>query len=63
MFFGNKKRVDVAVEALPLQCPPPEFPAWNLHPRVFLDFSHSREAACPYCGTCYVLTGEAPKGH
>ena len=63
MFFGNKKRVDVAVEALPLQCPPPEFPAWNLHPRVTLDVLKTGEVSCPYCGTHYLFKGEAPKGH
>ena len=63
MLFGNKKRVDVAPQALPLHCPPPECPAWNLHPRVFLDVLKTGEAVCPYCGTHYVFTGEAPKGH
>ena len=26
-------------------------------------FAETGEATCPYCGTKYVFTGEAPKGH
>jgi len=35
-------------------CPHPKsgMPAWNSHPRVFLDLSGS-QAQCPYCGTVY----------
>ena len=61
--MANKKMVEVTPSDLPLHCPPPGVPAWNMHPRVFLDLVHSPEAVCPYCGTCYVLQGEAPKGH
>ncbi len=55
--------VEVTADDLPLHCPPSGTTAWNLHPRVFLDVVHTGEAACPYCGTKYVLKGEAPKGH
>jgi len=55
--------VEVTAEDLPLHCPPAKAPAWNLHPRVFLDVVHTGEAVCPYCSTRYVIKGEAPKGH
>ena len=59
----DKTPVEVTAHDLPLHCPPPGAPTWNLHPRVFLDVLQSGEVACPYCGTHYVLKGEAPKGH
>lgn len=57
------KTVDVTAGELPLHCPQGNAPAWNLHPRVFLDIVHTGTAVCPYCSTRYVLKGEAPKGH
>ena len=38
---------------------------WNMHPRVYLDLSHQREAHCAYCGRIYRLKeGEVFKsGH
>jgi uncharacterized Zn-finger protein len=30
---------------------------------VFLPIEMTRQARCPYCGTLYKLTGEAPSGH
>ncbi|MBZ0131295.1 MAG: zinc-finger domain-containing protein, partial [Rhodocyclaceae bacterium] len=38
-------------------------PLWARHPRVFLDPLKTGEADCPYCGTRYIFSGEAPKGH
>ena len=61
--MSDKKTVEVSAGDLPLHCPPAHTPGWNLHPRVFLDVVHTGAAVCPYCGTRYVLTGEAPKGH
>ena len=29
---------------LPLHCPTSETPSWNLHPRVFLDITHTGQA-------------------
>jgi uncharacterized Zn-finger protein len=59
------KEVAVAVteKDLPLHCPRPDTPVWNLHPRVFLDVVNAGELLCPYCGTKYVFKGVAPKGH
>ena len=61
--MADNKTVEVAARDLPLHCPLPGAPAWNQHPRVFLDVLHTGEAVCPYCGTHYVFKGEAPKGH
>jgi uncharacterized Zn-finger protein len=36
---------------------------WSTHPKVYLDVATTGEAACPYCGTKYVLDGPAPHGH
>jgi uncharacterized Zn-finger protein len=30
---------------------------------VFLDVADTGSAKCPYCGTTYVLDGDAPHGH
>ena len=55
--------VAVTAHDLPLHCPRPDAPLWARHPRVFLDPLETGEASCPYCGTRYVFTGEAPRGH
>ncbi|BBO20183.1 MAG: hypothetical protein AMXMBFR31_20080 [Candidatus Desulfobacillus denitrificans] len=57
------RAVAVTAHDLPLHCPLPDAPLWARHPRVFLDPLKSGEATCPYCGTRYTFTGEAPKGH
>jgi branched-chain amino acid aminotransferase len=56
------RSVDVTAHDLPLHCPRPGAPLWARHPRVFLDPLKTGEATCPYCGTRYTFTGEAPKG-
>ena len=59
----------VHVQAADLQgpgvvfCPNPKMPLWSAHPKVYLDVATTGEAACPYCGTKYVLDGPAPHGH
>jgi uncharacterized Zn-finger protein len=55
--------VEVTEQDLPLHCPTPSTPIWNMHPRVFLDVVKSGELLCPYCGTHYVYRGAPPKGH
>ncbi len=57
------RRVEVTEQDLPLHCPMPSTPVWNMHPRVFLDVAKSGELLCPYCGTHYAYKGAAPKGH
>jgi uncharacterized Zn-finger protein len=55
--------VEVTEADLPLHCPTPKSPVWNMHPRVFLDVAKAGQALCPYCGTRYVYKGSKPKGH
>ena len=56
----NKARViEVGPDDLPLHCPMPSMMLWNAHPRVFLPIDKTREELCPYCGTRYILKGEA----
>ena len=59
----KKKSVEVTGADLPLHCPLPSQALWNKHPRVFLPVEATKEARCPYCGTLYRLTGDAPSGH
>ena len=60
----NKARViEVTADDLPLHCPMPSMLLWNAHPRVFLPIQKSGEELCPYCGTRYILKGEAKAGH
>ncbi|MCG6943403.1 MAG: zinc-finger domain-containing protein [Thiohalocapsa sp.] len=44
---------------LPLSCPMPDAPLWNMHPRVYLPIEDDpdHEATCPYCGARYRLEG------
>lgn len=57
------QRIEVRAQDLPLHCPSGQMLLWNAHPRVFLTLDGHGEARCPYCGTHYVLTGEAPRPH
>ncbi len=59
----DQKVVEVTAADLPLHCPLPSQKLWNTHPRVFLPIEATKEAHCPYCGTVYRLTGDAPAGH
>lgn len=55
--------ISVMAADLPLHCPTSATPAWNSHPRVFLDVARLGQVACPYCGTVYKFEGELPHGH
>ncbi|RZS86280.1 zinc-finger domain-containing protein [Pigmentiphaga kullae] len=52
--------IEVDADALPLSCPGPQTPLWNMHPKVFLDIGTTGEAKCPYCGAEYRLKGPLP---
>jgi uncharacterized Zn-finger protein len=60
---ASARTVEVSSADLPLHCPMPGTPVWNMHPRVFLDIVAAGDMLCPYCGTRYIFRGEAPKGH
>ncbi len=53
----SRRMVEVTRADLPLSCPLPQDEVWNMHPRVYLSVEKDGEAACPYCGTRYVLKG------
>lgn len=46
---------EVDVNDLPVSCPGPHTPVWNLHPKVYLDVATSGYAQCPYCSAEYRL--------
>ncbi|OGA23566.1 MAG: hypothetical protein A3I01_13240 [Betaproteobacteria bacterium RIFCSPLOWO2_02_FULL_65_24] len=58
----QQRTVEVTARDLPLHCPTPSTPVWNMHPRVFLDVAKAGELLCPYCGTRYVYVGAPPSG-
>lgn len=49
--------IEVHRRDLPLSCPLPDAPVWNMHPRVYLPIEDevNGEAVCPYCGAHYRL--------
>ena len=57
------QRVEVTAADLPLHCPMPDKRLWDSHPKVYLPIESSREEACPYCGTVYVLSGSVSSSH
>ena len=56
--------VELEAKDLPPHCPHAAMPIWSSHPRVYLEFSATGEARCPYCGTAYRLKpGTVAAGH
>lgn len=51
----SDQTLEIDAQDLPVYCPGPRAPLWSLHPRVFLDVTHTGSARCPYCGTEYRL--------
>jgi uncharacterized Zn-finger protein len=49
--------IEVSRKDLPLSCPLPDAPVWDMHPRVYLPIEDepSGEVVCPYCGARYRL--------
>ena len=45
---------------LPVYCPPPNAPLWNMLPRVYIEIEKVGRAICPYCSATYQL---APENH
>ncbi|MEZ2721240.1 zinc-finger domain-containing protein [Paenalcaligenes hominis] len=43
---------------LPVYCPPPNAPLWNMHPRVYIEIEKEGRASCPYCSATYQLVPE-----
>jgi uncharacterized Zn-finger protein len=55
MTANTKVHFSVTKENLPLSCPLPNAPLWNMHPRVYLPIEKTGTANCPYCGASYKL--------
>ena len=55
----SQQFVEVDAHDLPVSCPGPHTPLWNMHPKVFLDVVDTGSAKCPYCGTEYKLKAGA----
>jgi len=55
----SQQLVEVDAHDLPVSCPGPHTPLWNMHPKVFLDVVDTGSAKCPYCGTEYRLKAGA----
>ncbi|GGX29944.1 zinc-finger domain-containing protein [Pigmentiphaga litoralis] len=56
--------IEVDAEDLPISCPGPHTPLWNMHPKVFLDVATTGAAMCSYCGQEYRLKpGAKVHGH
>lgn len=54
----------IEAKDLPLYCPRPDTPLWNMHPRVYIEVVKTGKAICPYCGANYELKeGEKVHGH
>ncbi len=45
----------VAIQDLPLACPPKNQEVWDMHPRVYLSIEATGKATCPYCSAEYIL--------
>jgi len=52
---SEQDTIKVTKNDLPVSCPPKDSPAWNMHPRVFIELSGEKGASCPYCGTNFEL--------
>ncbi len=52
---SEQKTIKVSKESLPVSCPPKDTPAWDMHPRVYIEMSDSKESNCPYCGNHFEL--------
>ncbi|MDB6097076.1 MAG: hypothetical protein JWM09_1354 [Francisellaceae bacterium] len=49
------KTHEITLKDLPLACPGPLQPIWNLHPKIFLKLNAQNQVTCPYCSTHYIL--------
>ena len=55
---NTKVHYSVTKDELPLSCPMPNAPLWNMHPRVYLPIEKTGTANCPYCGASYKLANK-----
>lgn len=50
-----EKYYQIGRDELPLSCPMPDMPVWDMHPRVYLPLGERDEVRCPYCGALFRL--------
>ena len=43
---------------MPVSCPPKDSPAWDMHPRVYIELSNDNKGVCPYCGNEFEIVEE-----
>ncbi len=54
----SSKIVKLTKKELPASCPTKDTPAWNMHPRVYIEFNDEKKSVCPYCSNQFELIGE-----
>ena len=47
--------VKLTSKELPASCPTKDTPAWNMHPRVYIEFNDKKKSVCPYCSNQFEL--------
>jgi len=52
---SEKQIVKVSKGSLPVSCPQKGTPAWDMHPRVYIELTDSKSSSCPYCGAEYQI--------
>jgi uncharacterized Zn-finger protein len=51
----SSKVVKLTAKDLPASCPIKGTPAWDMHPRVYIEFNDEKTSVCPYCGNRFEL--------
>ena len=52
---GHSDVVEVESSDLPISCPLPGDPVWNMHPRVYIPLHQTDQYKCPYCSHLFKL--------
>ena len=55
---SEQKIIKVNKSSLPVSCPSKGTPAWDMHPRVYIELSDGKSASCPYCGNHFEMTDD-----
>jgi len=50
--------IKVSKGSLPVSCPQKGTPAWDMHPRVYIELTDEKGSSCPYCGTQYQMEAD-----
>ena len=52
---SEKQTITVSKKDLPVSCPQKGTPAWDMHPRVYIELTSEKGSDCPYCGNHFEL--------